>query len=230
MTAEELIKAQMKIQEEIEQCAIANNPNEEEIEPIYDGVYNADGYLSASRPIMWVLKEPYDDFTQEGKPYGGGWKIYEAFDKDNAWKNPTWQPIIYTTYGILNRCRYEEMDWIRDDISMADVLKQIVYINISKMPAYSTSNDNDMMRKYNLWKPILLKQLSTYCPQIIVFGNTFKYFKHDLVGEDTEPCKRIDGVLNVYEKDGVKMLDAYHPNQKSIDRGTYVNSIVESCL
>ena len=122
------------------------------------------------------------------------------------------------------------MDWIRDDKSMADVLKQIAYVNISKMPAYSTSNDNDMMRKYNLWKPILLKQLSVYCPQIIVFGNTFKYFKHDLVGENTEPSKRFDGVLHVYEKDGVKMLDAYHPNQKNIDRDTYVNSIVESCM
>ena len=113
---------------------------------------------------------------------------------------------------------------------MKDVLKQVAYININKMPAYRYSNDGSILQCYNLWRTILLEQINVYNPEIIIFGNTFKFFKGDLLGEDAKPTKRMDGVVHIYEKDGVKMLDAYHPNQKSISRDVYVNFIIELCI
>ena len=144
MTKESLMVAQAEIEQKIKQCAQNNNLNSSEVEPIPDGIYDAEKYLSTTPRILWILKEPYDDFTEEGKPYGGGWSLYE--------------------------------------------------------------------------------------PQIIIFGNTFKFFKKDLVGDDAEPSKRIDGVIHIYEKNEIMMIDAYHPNQKIIGRDMYVNSIIDNCL
>lgn len=229
MTVEELRQAQKDIQDKILLCAKENNLASDEIQPIYDGVYDVEKYIASSPRIMWILKEPYDYFTPEGKPTGGDWMIYEAFDNIDAWKNRTWRPMIYATYGIIHNSNYREMDDISDNRDMVNVLKQVAYINISKMPAYRKSDDNDVQIKYNIWKPILMEQIVLYNPQIIIFGNTFKYFKSDLVGNKTEPTKRIDGVIHVYENDGKKLLDVYHPNQKTIEHGLYVNSIIEAC-
>ena len=230
MTIEELIQAQKDIQDRILLCAKENKLASNEILPIYDGVCDVEKYLTSSPSIMWILKEPYDDFTPEGKPTGGGWMIYDAFDNNDAWKNRTWQPMIYTSYGIINKQRWEKMHWIKDDRSMVNVLKQIAYINISKMPAHKISNDSVLSNLYSIWRPILLKQIEIYEPQIIIYGNAFKFFKKDLVEHNTEPLKRIDGVVHVYVKGNIKMFDAYHPNQKKITRDIYVNSIIDNWL
>ena len=43
------------------------------VEPIYDGVVDAEAYLATQPKVLWILKEPYDDFDAEGMPEGGGW-------------------------------------------------------------------------------------------------------------------------------------------------------------
>ena len=230
MTINELKAAQANIKNKIELWAEQNSLITPEVGPIPDGIYDAERYLSSYPRIMWILKEPYDDFTADGKPYGGGWSLYEAYDNEEAWKNPTWQPMIYVSYGILNQQRWEDMDWIRDNKTMVDVLKQIAYINISKMPALKYSNDSDLYNYYSIWRPILFEQIDMYDPHILIFGNTFKYFKNDLIGNSVEPIKRIDGVVHIYEKGNIKIFDAYHPNQKIISRDIYVNSIIENCI
>ena len=230
MTRESLMVEQAEIEQKIKLCAQDNNLISSEVEPIPDGICDAEKYLSTKPRIMWILKEPYDDFTEDGKPYGGGWSLYEAYDNNDAWKNPTWQPMIYTSYGIINKQRWEEMHWIKDDKSMVNILKQIAYINISKMPAHKISSDSVLYNLYSIWRPILLEQIEIYEPQIIIFGNTFKFFKKDLVGDNVEPSKRIDGVVHIYKKGEIMMIDAYHPNQKIIGRDLYVNSIIENCL
>lgn len=230
MTITELEQAQAEIIEEIYSFAERVGLSNDNIEPIPDGVYSAEKYLLAPTQIMWILKEPYDDFDENGEPYGGGWNLFGAFDYDDAWSSRTWQPMIYSMYGLFNNQKWEDMDWISDDKSMANVLKQIAYINISKIPASTATNDNSLWDKYNLWKDILSKQIAIYAPKIIIFGNTFRYFKDDLVGADTNPKKSIEGIVDLYENGGVKYLDTYHPNQKMVERGAYVDSIIEACL
>ncbi len=230
MTITELEQAQAEIIEEIYSFAERVGLSNDNIEPIPDGVYSAEKYLLAPTQIMWILKEPYDDFDENGEPYGGGWNLFGAFDNDDAWSSRTWQPMIYSMYGLFNNQKWEDMDWISDDKSMVNVLKQIAYINISKIPASTATNDNSLWDKYNLWKDILSKQIAIYAPKIIIFGNTFRYFKDDLVGADTNPKKSIEGIVDLYENGGVKYLDTYHPNQKMVERGAYVDSIIEACL
>ena len=199
------------------------------VEPIPDGVYSAEEYLSAPIQMMWILKEPYDDFKENKEPYGGGWNLYSAYDKDDAWSNPTWQPIIYATYGLFNHQMWKDMDWIRNNKAMSEVLKKVALINISKMPAYEVTNDSSLWAKYNLWKHILFKQINLYAPKIIIFGNTFKYFKKDLVGNDAKPIKQLNDIVDIYEKDGIRFLATYHPNQRKVTRDIYVDSLINAC-
>lgn len=228
--AKELEKLQAEMSDRINCKAKELGLVNEKCEPVTDGVMNIGEYLKTSPRIMWVLKEPWDDVDENGIPCGGGWDMSEAFGNDDAWKNRTWQPIIYASYGIINRCLWKQMDWIRDDTSMAEVLKRIAYINVSKMPGYTQSEDEKIRLAYSQWREILQEQIKMYEPQVIIFGYTFDLFKEDLVGGDAEPKHRDDGVIHVYEKEGVKLLDVYHPNQRVISREKYIDSIIEQCL
>jgi hypothetical protein len=51
--------------------------------PIHDGVADLEGYLASSPRIMWILKEPYDDFNENGEPVGGGW----SYTKDRPFNS-----------------------------------------------------------------------------------------------------------------------------------------------
>lgn len=232
---EQLKNAQEGIKNDICKLAEERKLSTAEIEPIYDGIFDAKEYLLPTSPrIMWILKEPYDDFDEKGNPKGGGWKLFSDDDFVNTvWKNKTFQVVTYITYGILNHKKWDDMPWIRDKKEMMNVLKRIAYINISKMPGDKRLKCN-LSEAYQTWKEIILKQIKVYNPQILIFGNTFHLVKDDLIGEDVEPEIKEEvqnGVyLHVYEIENKKIFDAYHPNQSRIKRQKYVDSIIEKFL
>jgi hypothetical protein len=195
--------------------------------PIYDGVVNCQKYLESKYRICWVLKEPYD----EGNGKGGGWSLtHDILDQDELYpdvvgKSPTWQPMVYVTYSLLNEfIPYGSMNYIRDEPKMAQSLNEIALINVNKMPANSRSNDNDIAEKYEYWKPILFWQLKQYDPQIIIFGNTFQHFQEDLGIKNKE--KRHKGTVDYILKNNKIYLHAYHPAQTVISRDDYVQDII----
>ena len=121
------------------------------------------------------------------------------------------------------------MDYIRDDKSMAEVLKSIAYINTNKMPALTQTNDSELQANYEIWKPVLLEQIEIFNPQVILFANTFKLYKKDLVGESCQPTSiSPNGSVHVYVSNGRILLDAYHPNQKTYGHSIYVNEIIDA--
>lgn len=84
---------------------------------------------------------------------------------------------------------------------------------------------------YACWKPILDKQIELYQPDVIIFGNTFSCFKADMVGSDRQPDITIgDHSFHVYRHNGRLLIDAYHPNQRTITREEYVNSLIDQIL
>jgi hypothetical protein len=122
------------------------------------------------------------------------------------------------------------MDYINDDSEMVQCLNHIAVINVNKMPGGHTSNDTDIAKKYDHFKPLLLRQLKQYDPQIIIFGNTFQHFQNDLGIKDEE--------LTDYYKDkkkpryivknGKLYVDTYHPVVREITmtEQDYVQSII----
>lgn len=197
------------------------------IAPITDGITDISAYLSSSLKIMWILKEPYDEIMND-IPRGGGWSIpNDCFTKEDVWKNKTWQPIIYTMYGFFNGLTYNDMDYVRNDHSMASVMRQIAYINVGKMPAQTRSPQNHMKEVYKTWKDIDNEQIdNVYKPDVIIFAGTFWLFKQDwnhsitFIGNEA-------GCLDIYKRGRSQLiLDTYHPLQTQVPREVYVDSII----
>ena len=222
MTASELIAAQKEITDEIYRWAIERNLTEEELEPITDGVADAEVYLSSNPKVMWVLKEPYDEF-ENGKPKGGGWSITDdcIANIDQKSVAPTWHNMVYVMCGIRHGKKWEEIPYIRDDKSIANILKEIAYINVSKMPNMSTTSDSKLRHLYEIWKKILWKQINLYDPDIIIFGATFQLFQKDF--EQNGGLRKVND-CNVWAWKDKLLLAAYHPQRKGRD---YVDNLID---
>ena len=202
--------------------------NDTEIMPILDGVCDIKAYLSSSPKVMWILKEPNGQ-NADGSLEEGGWSIPdEAFIKlaDTA-RQPTWQKIIYVMYGYLNGYKYDDMDYISNQLEMAKVMQCIAYINVSKMPAPPISTPSHVRRCYNQWKPILYKQIETYTPDVIIFGNTFAHFRHDFEKCGLEVLEGFPGWVDIYKCRDRFLFDAYHPLQRKGDKA-YINTLIDS--
>lgn len=204
-----------------------------ENEPIFDGVCDPERYLKSKIKVMWILKEAYDDFDKNDNPIGGGWKIYQSWDQDplKASKSSTWQPIMYVLRALAENNKWDDIAWIWDEREeYLEYLKSCAYINVNKMPGDLTSGD--LSKEFEDWKEIISKQIKLYDPNIIIFGNTYKYFQNEDYICSAIETKGVPGAVRAYitNVNGKKiiLIDAYHPNQRSLTRQHYVDSILES--
>ena len=224
MTVEFLKQAQDKIWRDMEEHA--KELGYKETEPIYDGICDLSGYLNSKHKIMWILKEPNGQLGNDMLEKGGWIIPDESFtDPEETASQPTWQVIIYAMYGYLNSLMYDDMDYIHNKIEMAKVMQSIAYLNVSKMPGYNKSIKSHIEQCYTQWKPILNKQIETYAPDVIIFGNTFDHFKNDFENRGLEKIGNIPGWIDVYKSGQLFLFDAYHPSRKGRD---YVNTLIEA--
>lgn len=229
MTIEQLTKEQKLVDEYI--TRMGSDRTNDSIAPILDGVMDFESYLNSNLKIAWVLKEPYDDFDENGAPYGGGWRIRDIYFKtenvyDNIKQNPTLNTMAYTTYGLLNNKFYEEMPWIYEDFSVGNSLRSIVHMNINKFPGNTTTPWNKLYSYYDYWRPVLLFQLLVYKPQIVIFGNVMDLFATDLNLTDIMQYDK-EKNLGFAIKDGSLYINAYHPAQKIIKKDAYIDDIIQ---
>ena len=203
--------------------------------PIYDGVGNVEEYLLSKPRIACLLKEPYDEIV-DGKAQGGDWSIVRDcfMKKDQNWSILTWQRIIYTVYGLRNNLKYMEMDYIRDDRSMGEVLRSVAWINLNKMPSQKQSDQTYRENFKRYWKDIVKEQLRIYLPNVILCGNVFDACHEELFPQaqllQTIPGKEDMKDIVVYSVDQTLLFDVAHPGiiGKSHDAiGYYIDSINE---
>lgn len=233
ITIDDLKKIDETITNEILEFAKNNNLLTDDVWPIYDGLYSPELYWNSPLRIMWILKEPYDDFDNEtGKPIGGDWSITKDLfhTPSNFGNNKTGEMVIYSTYGIINNKQWNEMEYIHKDPDMCKCLQKIAYINLSKMPAYTTSSDSSLWKKYDKWKEITLKQIKGYEPNVLIFGNTFKYFENDLKETHLSNMSitQDKNMINFYKNEERILIDAWHPGKRfsNKEKESYVNSLV----
>ena len=113
------------------------------------------------------------------------------------------------------------------DDEMAGLLREIAYINLSKMPGRSKSGN--MRAEYELWRNIIHEQIEGYNPDIIIFGGTFDVMKKDLHLADCELIKTsTEEIAHFYrDKKGRLLVNAMHPDQHTISRDFYIDEIVD---
>lgn len=204
---------------------------DEEIGPIYDGALNFDKYYKSPIKIMWLMKEAYDhdssgyamqDFFKEGST-----SYLDKLVRSSV--HPTWQPVVYTSFGILNNVRWKDMPWIREDDSIAEVLEQIAWVNINKSPSktFTVTNSANVAAALDLTdaKKLLWDQIELLNPDIIICGNTFEFIQADLIIGKTVKKENIE----YYFANGRHFINAYHPAQrvKGLTREKYCNEIID---
>jgi hypothetical protein len=219
-----------------EQVEILNNEfknrlNTDQRETITDGVMNPELYFANNIRLACMLKESYD--SEDGT--GGGWSLFDMFPEgqdlyEHTFKSPhktTWQPIIYTSFGIFNNFKkWNELDWLSDDHSMCDIVRQIAIINSQKLPSKGvTSTDfKDLEESINNISDLVQKQIELLSPNVFIFGSTVSLYQ-SLFNFSLEDFERYNTVRYLL-RDGKLYLDVYHPSQRSIKREDYVNDII----
>ncbi|MBG6111360.1 hypothetical protein H4V97_000466 [Flavobacterium sp. CG_23.5] len=200
---------------------------------IIDGKINPTEYDNASCKILWILKEANVSAEDKEKELN----ICEGFDNDwhkkNALSVPTFRKMIYATFGILN----PNIEWANIPYANQEaykVVKQIAYININKFPADSSSNDKEIKEAYNEGKVELLKQIEYLNPNIIIFGNTLKYFEYEDLSkinwdisktEKKYADKNTNNTAFYIISPDKLCINAYHPSYPKIADKTYWNEI-----
>ena len=121
MTTATLLEAQAALHSQILAHAKDLGFDPAKVEPIYDGVVDAEAYFATKPKIMWILKEPYDDFDAEGMPAGGGWTMFKDFGEGDTLakavnRNAALRNVTYASHAILNGIgSYAELPWITDN-------------------------------------------------------------------------------------------------------------------
>ena len=228
-TFNELSKQQENLHREIDTIAKANHLLNG-VSPIYDGVGDIKAYLNAPIKIMWLLKESYDQ-DKSGNKGSGDWSIYEAFNTETAWSYLTFQRIAYTLYGFLHSEYYENIPAVKNNREMVRLLNEIAYINISKMPGETRSNDSSISRYYTIWKELINKQIEVYNPDVIIFGGTKRFFEfketpqlHDrYYNPDVNPQLTSE----IYKYKNRWLISVYHPSYR-MSTEVYVDLIIDS--
>ena len=130
------------------------------------------------------------------------------------------------------------MDYIRDDLSMGNVLRSIAWINLSKMPGKSRSYYSYIVKFKTYWKDIVKKQLECYSPDVIICGGVFDACKNELFPEaellevipinDNEKTNLKD--IAIYKSSKTLIFDVSHPGRigvKNVNIGKYIDLIIE---
>lgn len=236
ITVEELRKMQDAFEERIYSHAITVGiAQKDKFEAIADGVSNPEAYLSSYPKVTWVGKEAYDGIDEFNNPYGGGWSLTEGFLTNKKWSTKTWRRVIYTMYALRNNLRYCDLDYLRDNPRMGDIMQTIAWINMSKMPGRTTSNYSYVRDYNNYWKSIVLEQLQLYEPNVIIFSNTFSSCYKDFFPEGKEPDEKVyfkdgDCFICAYKLGKQLILDPYHPGRPMSEEQEefYVNSLIDT--
>lgn len=214
----ELIKIQEEITQDIEK--IRETPAKYSV---VDGVIDPEKYLNAKYRILWILKEANSESLS--------WSYLTNF-KRKEWlgmhgrSSPTLRRVIYTTYGILKDCNYDDMPWANEEEAYSP-LQEIAFINIKKEPGDSIAEADQIQQAYYDYRDLLKKQIDAYDADIVIFGNTLGYFyREDFKGlPNTE--KQVTEMGNHFYNTGEKLyIHTWHPAYRGSSNKDYVDDIV----
>jgi hypothetical protein len=177
------IKSLLEKEKEIASKIFAINSSIEGFFPIADGIINVEKYIKAKYKILWILKEPVDDWVPDkttGKLRNGGWNlvldIYNNSTIEGIKKNAKLfvaKKVMETSFKLLPDTKDE-----------LEAFKSIAYINIKKTPGGSSKNGKSSSRKilkqeYDKNKGLIKEQIETYNPDIVICGNTLQFLSED---------------------------------------------------
>lgn len=197
------------------------------IRPITDGVVDEAQFLSRSPKTLWILKEPWENGGS------GGWSVTKELIPKHIAENTictdkTYGPMAYVSFSVFNKfLSYADMRATNNSFKIGESLKNIAYINVSKLPGKSKSVRSRIAEHYLTNRSILMKQILAINPDIVIGGSTLTLFLDDL-GLAKEEFKPV-GSLKFCIKKQRLYIDAFHPAQWAQAKpADYVDEIVSA--
>jgi hypothetical protein len=195
--------------------------------PITDGVVDEGLYLAGSPRMLWILKEAWEEGIEETG--GGDWSVTKTLipkivKERSIGDKGLYARMAWVTYAVRNGYpTWQQLPWVSLDPKVGESLLQIAYINISKYPGQKVSYPPFLKQWYKRNQDMLLRQITTIAPDIIIGGGTLWLFLEDLGLQraDFTPA----GSVQVCHKGGRLYIDAYHPSQRG-GSDWYVDDIV----
>ena len=214
-----LIEQELKTEEKIIAEKIKSIPQGTNGEiPVLDGIIDIEKYLNPKTKykILWVLKEAnYGKDPQ--KNYWDMLDFYRTATEVKIKESPTTKRVLLASHRILS------------DLSPIEAFRSIAYININKIAGYEKSNDRKIQTAYNKNKCLLLKQIKTYKPDIIICGNTLHYFENELNFRQGESRSIGMKQRNYFCMQDRLYINAYHPAEwRRINDKKYCDKIFEA--
>jgi hypothetical protein len=213
--------AQSLGEDEFRQLAARNN---EFHAPIFDGVVDDAKFYLAEVKILWVLKEPWEKLEPGVK--GGDWSVTRDLLLNGELENNkgTYPPMAYVSYAVENGyLDYESIPMMTHDATVRESLRSLAYINIKKFPGSTSSTYAEIQFFFDRYKEFLLAQIQAIPAEVIIFGSTFCHFRPHL---DLGEFEQSDGRARYATSNGRLYIDTYHPSQRTIGKGAYVENIV----
>ncbi len=159
--------------------------------PIPDGITDPTLYEQVPMKILLILKEPYDKM-KDGSVGNGGWEhdIYlkeltydEIYHPQRLYQRRTEKRVSKLVSCVLRNLKYSDFkNAYLSETEIMDDFRSIAWINVGKYPApnNTTSSYSHVKQQYIVWRDILFKQLDSYNPDVVIFGQTFGFFYEDL--------------------------------------------------
>lgn len=200
---------------------------------IVDGIINIDKYLSETTKILWIMKEPYSDEVN--------WNYQEYLSVNDieakiGTRNDTLKYRVFVKLFNASYCILRDISSTTQlpKVTEKDVYgigESLAYINIKKTGGGSSSKDNEIHDAYSKNKELLLIQIKTYSPNIIIFGNTLGYFSMndlkeigwDLPNAHVERTKLSSAYFVAADK---LCIHAYHPSYWVISNDNYCSDFI----
>ncbi len=203
---------------------------------IIDGVINTKKYYNlaeAGKPkLLWILKEANSpDYIGANESWDYQDLLsFERLKQTKKYNIITIKRVILVSYGIMNNfLSYDNIPQVNNE-EVFEVAEQIAYINVNKMPALASSNDSFIYKAFTNYKDIIKQQIESYSPDIVIFGNSKKYFNVDFFNFDASSKKYACNKKNTayYETENTLYIHAYHPGvrPKTISESDYCNEII----
>lgn len=123
---------------------------------------------------------------------------------------------------------WQDIHDISQDPNVCKIIRKIAFINVNKLPGGNIAYETQIKNRYDENKELLLDQIKTYDPDIIIGGSTLHYFKEDL--HLPEHHEKLFGARLCYMDSKKLYIDAYHPDVRAstIDEGDYCNAIIQA--
>ena len=166
---------------------------------------------------------------------GGGWSLPTEIRSLQNWQNQvktgsyiTFQRMIYASYGILNGFKiWNDIPSIYEK-EVFETIFNIGYINIKKCPGTSKANPQEIRKAYISNKALLLKQIETYNPDVIIGGNTMNHFINDFDFKEDKWLYNNANYTSFNHDNKRVFIDAYHPAYFTIKEEIYCNEIISA--